>query len=88
MTQYMDTLLADITNINNITISGSNAIITIPKAHLLTYINIIDAASNANITKFTNAKASLTAQSAVYDNEIATENTNISNDSALITLLS
>lgn len=84
----METLLTDITNINNITISGSNAIITIPKADLLAYINDLNAISTSNITKYTNSKAQLVSQSSTYDTQISNENTNVSNNGPLVTLLS
>jgi len=84
----METLLNDITNINNISIDGQNAIITIPKADLLAYINSLKSNSIANITKYTSSQVSIDAQSAIYDTEIANENSNIIKDEALINLLS
>lgn len=84
----MDQILTYITNINNITINGSNASITIPKADLLVYIQSLENISNSNIAKYLNAQNSIDTQSAVYDSQIANENTNISKDQALITLLS
>lgn len=82
------TILNDITDINNITVNGTHAIITIPKADLLAYIQSLNTISNANITKYTTSKASLTSQSATYDTQISAESSNISDNASLITLLS
>lgn len=84
----METLLADITNINNITVSGSNAIITISKADLLAYIQSLDNTSTAKINSNIALQTQLTAQSGVYSADTVIQNINITNNAPLITLLS